>query len=105
MMLQLYSMPLIAYGVGCWLMSRLQGWAKLRNALLALAVFFAAELGASVRFSSLFDGPFLSVALWFGGFALSTGALVVVLAVNVRTSLWNRAVPRAFALEERGSSV
>jgi hypothetical protein len=87
MMLQLYSMPLLAYGVGSWLMSNLTGWAKIRNALIAQAVFFGAEFFASLRFAALFDGPALSVVLWFSLFALLTAALVVGSAVSVCAAL------------------
>ncbi len=78
MMLQLYSMPLVAYGVGSWFMSLLGGWEKIRNALMAQAIFFSAELLASLRFVGLLDGPTISVAIWIGGFASMTVALWVL---------------------------
>jgi hypothetical protein len=76
MMLQLYSMPLLAYGVGSWLMSRSNDWGKIRNALIAHAIFTGAEFFASLRFFNLLDGPTISVALWLGALALMTCALI-----------------------------
>lgn len=84
MMLQLYSMPLLAYGVGSWLMSRLNGWGKIRNALIAHAIFFGAEFCASLRFFNVLNGPTISVALWLGGFAAMTVILLILSAIAIR---------------------
>lgn len=79
MMLQLYSMPLLAYGVGSWLVARMLAWSQIRNALIAHAVFTGLEFFACLRFFALLNGPSLSVALWLGGLALITCALLVVI--------------------------
>lgn len=81
MMLQLYSMPLLAYGIGSWLMARSRGWAKIRNALLAQAVFTSAELFASLRYLELLNGPAISVGVWLAALAVMTGMMVVLIAL------------------------
>lgn len=87
LMLQLYSMPLLAYGIGSWLMARLQGWGKIRNALIAHAVFLGLEFFACLRFSSLLNGPALSVMAWLGGLAVLTLVLTFLIAVSLRDTL------------------
>lgn len=71
MMLNLYSMPLLAYGLGSFLVAREMNLYAVRTSLLAYAIFFGAEIFASVRFASDLNGPGISVALWLGGFALA----------------------------------
>jgi hypothetical protein len=85
MMLQMYSMPLLAYGVTSWLATRMQGWTKVRSTLAAIAIFTGAELVASLRFSSLLNGPPIAVALWLGGLAFLTLGLLGIIALSVRS--------------------
>lgn len=96
MMLQLYSMPLLAYGVGSWLMARMLAWSQIRNALIAHAVFTGLEFFACLRFFALLNGPSLSVALWLGGLALITCALLVVI-VSARAWIFIPVAWRRFA--------
>lgn len=96
MMLQMYSMPLLAYGVGSWLMMRLLTWSQVRSALIAHTIFTGAEFFACLRFFALLDGPSVSVALWLGGLAVMTGALIVGLASS-RTSKLVQVASRTFA--------
>ncbi len=99
MMLQLYAMPLLAYGVGSWFMSRLNGWGKIRNALIAHAVFTGAESFASLRFFNLLNGPTISVALWLGALALMTCALSVMIVFSARQAFWKLGTPRQILAE------
>ncbi len=99
MMLQLYSMPLLAYGVGSWLMSRLNGWSKIRNALIAHAIFFSAELFASLRFFNMLNGPTISVALWLGALAVMTLVLSVMVMFSVRQVGWKNEMARQIFAE------
>lgn len=87
MMLQLYSMPLIAYGVGCWLMTRGRNWAEVRNALIALAIFFGAEFFASLRFISGLNGPTLSVVIWFAWLGVTSVALIALSIIAIYRTL------------------
>lgn len=103
MMLQLYSMPLLAYGIGSWLLSRLDGWGKIRNALIAQAVFTGAEFLASLRFAAMLDGPFLSQGLWLGSLALLTCALGVLVAMSLRAR-WNKQPARQAMVGERSAT-
>lgn len=102
MMLQLYSMPLLAYGVGSWLMSRLNGWANIRNALVAHAIFTGAEFFASLRFFNMLNGPTISVALWLGALALMTCVLVVLSVWAIKIAATKTASLLTQTLERRG---
>src|SRR5262249_31899237 len=69
MMLNLYSMPLLAYGLGSWFVARETSLYAARTSLLAYAIFFSAEIFASLRFAADLNGPSISVMLWLGGFS------------------------------------
>lgn len=99
MMLQLYSMPLLAYGMGSWLMTRLNSWGKIRNALIAHAIFFGAEFFASLRFFNMLNGPTVSVVLWLGALALMMGVLCVLIVISVRQTFRRHATPRQIFVE------
>jgi hypothetical protein len=75
LMLQLYAAPLLSYGIGSLTLRR-HCWSEIRLALVAISVFTGAELAASLRYRSLFNGPTLSIALWFVWLAVTTGMLV-----------------------------
>jgi hypothetical protein len=72
MMLQLYSQPFLAYGIGSLILSRQQAWSEIRNSVFAMGIFTGAELLASLRFLPLFDGTPLSIALWIGSQAVAS---------------------------------
>lgn len=101
MMLQLYSMPLIAYGVGCWLMTRGRTWLEIRNALMALAIFFGAEFFASIRFFNLLDGLAFAVALWLGWLAVTTIVLVALSVAAMRRTLFQTTLGRLMLLRSQ----
>lgn len=73
LMLQLYSMPLLAYGVGSWLLAQQHTWSEIRPGVIAIAVFSGLELAAGVRFRSALDGPSLSVVLWLAWLSVTMG--------------------------------
>ncbi len=93
MMLQLYSMPLLAYGMGSLLLTRNRGWLEARNALIAHAVFFCAEFLASLRFVDGLDGAAISVLLWFLWLGISSLFLLVLSIVAVHTTLFRPTAP------------
>jgi hypothetical protein len=78
MMLQLYSQPILAFGVGSLIISRQAAWSEVRAVVISMAVFTGAELLASLRFIALFDGPPLSVAFWFASLGAATSGLLFV---------------------------
>jgi hypothetical protein len=82
LMLQLYSQPFLAYGIGSLLLSRQPTWSEIRAGVIFMAVFTGAELLASLRFLSLFDGEPLARVLWLA--SLSAMALVL-LTLSVRS--------------------
>lgn len=72
LMLQLYSAPLLTYGVGSFLFARQHTWSEIRLGLVAIGVFTGAELGASIFYHTMLDGSPLSIALWFVWLSVTT---------------------------------
>jgi hypothetical protein len=68
---QIYSAPLLSYGIGSLLLARRRTWAEVRVATTATLVFTAGVLLASLIHRNLFAGT-LATWLWFGGFAIAT---------------------------------
>ena len=68
---QIYSAPLLSYGVGSLLLARQRTWAEIRVATTAMLVFTAGVLLASLIHRSLFSAA-LATWLWFGGFTIAT---------------------------------
>jgi hypothetical protein len=86
LMLQLYSAPFLSYGLGTLNLARQQTWLEIRVPLLASLVFVGAELVASLVHAPLFDGPVLSIAVWFIALALMTGILLRVFVLITRSA-------------------
>lgn len=84
MMLQLYSMPLLAMGIGSFLLARQETWSEIRAGVFAIAVFMILELAASLRFQSVQDGPSLSVFLWIAWLAVTGGVSTLLAIVSLR---------------------
>jgi hypothetical protein len=75
LMLQLYSIPLLTYGIGSFLSARQHTWSEIRLGLVSIAVFTGAELAATLFHFSFFDGHPLSIAVWLVWLAGTTGML------------------------------
>jgi hypothetical protein len=75
LMLQLYSAPLLTYGIGSFLFARQHTWSEIRLGLLAIGVFTAAELAGTLVHFRLLDGHPMSIATWFAWLAATTGML------------------------------
>jgi hypothetical protein len=75
LMLQLYSVPLLTYGIGSFTFTRQRAWSEIRLGLLSMAVFTGAELAATLFHFPLFDGHPLSIAVWLVWLAATTGML------------------------------
>lgn len=86
LMLQLYSAPLLTYGIGSFIFARQHTWSEIRLGLVAIGVFTGAEFAATLfRLPSL-DGHPLSIVIWFAWLAGTTGMLVrLVRVANTRT--------------------
>lgn len=84
LMLQLYSMPLLAMGMGSFLLARQVTWSEIRVGVIAIAVFMILELAASLRFQSVLDGPSLSVVLWLAWLAVTGGVSTLLAIVSLR---------------------
>jgi hypothetical protein len=78
LMLQLYSAPLLTYGIGSFLFARLHTWSEIRLGLVAIGVFSAAELAGTAFHFRLLDGPPLSIALWFLWLTATMGMLALL---------------------------
>lgn len=75
LMLQLYSAPLLTYGIGSFIFARQHTWSEIRLGLVAIGVFSGAELAASVFYRAMLDGSALSIAVWFAWLIVTTGML------------------------------
>ena len=75
LMLQLYSAPLLTYGIGSFIFARQHTWSEIRLGLVAIGVFTGAELVASVFHSAMLDGSILSIAVWLTWLTVTTGML------------------------------
>jgi hypothetical protein len=75
LMLQLYSAPLLTYGIGSFLFARQHTWSEIRLGLVAIGIFGGAELAATIFHVPLLDGHPLSIAIWFAWLSGTTGML------------------------------
>jgi hypothetical protein len=69
---QLYSAPFLSYGLGSFMLARRGTWLEVRIALVALWVFAAGVLLASLIHHALFSLTNPATWLWFAAFALAT---------------------------------
>jgi hypothetical protein len=79
---QMYSGPLLAYGLGSLLFSREDKWLGIRAILPAMFVFTAGTVIVSLMHISLFSFNQPSDLLWFGSFCIAT-IFLGVLSVRV----------------------
>ncbi len=84
---QLYSAPLLSYGIGSLLLSRQQTWPEVRVCAVAMVVFAALVLVGSLLHRDLFDAGDVADSAWFAGFAVATAGLAVVGVESVRGSI------------------
>lgn len=75
LMLQLYSAPLLTYGIGSFIFARQHAWSEIRLGLASIAVFSGAELAATLFRLPLLDGHPLAIAIWFVWLGVTTGML------------------------------
>ena len=78
LMLQLYSAPLLAYGIGSLMLRRQHAWSEIRLGLLAMGVFTGAGLVGMLRTPALLNGPAISVVAWLAWLALTTAVLAAM---------------------------
>jgi hypothetical protein len=83
LMLQLYSAPLLTYGIGSFLFAHQRTWSEIRLGLVALGVFSGAELAGTAFHFSLLDGHPLSIAIWFIWLAGTTGILAALVWISI----------------------
>jgi hypothetical protein len=83
LMLQLYSAPLLTYGIGSFLFARQRTWSEIRLGLVAIAVFSGAELAGTAFHFPLLDGQPLSIAIWFAWLAATTGMLASLVWISI----------------------
>ncbi len=84
---QLYSAPLLSYGVGSLLLSRQRTWPEVRVCAVAMLVFAALVLTGSFLHRDLFDAADVADVAWFTGFGVATVGLASLGAGSIRGSL------------------
>jgi hypothetical protein len=72
---QLYSAPLLAYGVGSLLLSRQRTWPEVRVGLIGILVFAVGVLVGSLLHRDLFSADRPATWLWFGAFVVAVASL------------------------------
>lgn len=83
---QLYGAPFLAYGIGSLLLARETEWPALRIAVVAMWVFAAGVLLASLLHRALFAATDPQDWLWFGALAVATVALGAIAFVGRRAN-------------------
>lgn len=78
LLVQIYSGPFLAYGLGSLLLSRQQTWLEIRIVLTASIVLTVGVLLASIIHWQLFTTTSPSTWLWFGGFTLAALFLTIL---------------------------
>ena len=86
MLIQIYSGPFLAFGIGSLLLSRQQTWSALRIVVSGFFVLAFGALIASTIHRSLFSFASPAAWIWFGGFAL-------LLVLHASMILLNRTQP------------
>ncbi|MEY2477776.1 MAG: hypothetical protein QOG87_3091 [Actinomycetota bacterium] len=79
---QIYSAPVLAYGVGSLLLARVRTWRDMRVGVLAIALFAVGALVASLIHLELFAADDLAAWIWFG----ALGAIIAVAALLAGSS-------------------
>jgi hypothetical protein len=82
MLAQIYSAPLLSYGVGSLLLARRRTWSEIRVPVLGMLVFAVAVLAASVIHRDLFSMVEAPDLAWF---ALSLGIAAVLAILSMRS--------------------
>ncbi len=78
-LIQIYSGPFLAYGLGSLLLSRQRTWPEVRIVMTGFIILTAGVLSASIIHHDLFTTTNLATWLWFGGFSLATLLLGVII--------------------------
>jgi hypothetical protein len=81
---QLYSAPLLAYGLSSLLLSRQRAWLEARVLVISAFALAGGVLLASVIHRGLFSPANTATWLWFGGFLLATVMLAVLSVQSIR---------------------
>ena len=81
---QIYSSPLLAYGLSSLVLSRQRTWLEVRVFVIAACVFAAGALLASLIHRGLFAPTNLATWVWFGSLLLATLILGVLSVQSFR---------------------
>jgi len=84
---QIYSAPLLAYGIGSVLLAGRRTLLEVRVVVLGMLVFTAGVLLASVIHRALFSAADVADVLWFALLVVATAMLAVLLARAMRPAV------------------
>jgi hypothetical protein len=82
---QIYSAPLLAYGIGSLLLARARTWREIRIPVTGIGLFALLALLGSVLHRALFDVGDPVAWVWFGALAAVAG-LAIVLMTQARSA-------------------
>lgn len=80
---QIYSAPLLSYGIGSLLLARMRTWREMRIGVIGIGLFTLMALVASVIHRNLFQLGNLVAWVWFGGLA-ALATVAVLLTISAR---------------------
>jgi hypothetical protein len=84
---QIYSAPFLSYGVMSLLLAYAREWSEIRIAVVAILIFTAGVLIASLIHLALFSAANPAVWLWFGSFTIANLMLAVLAVRAVRLKI------------------
>jgi hypothetical protein len=84
---QLYSAPLLSYGVISLVLGGRRAWLEGRVAVVGMLVFAVGVLIASLIHRALFANAGLSGWLWFGGFGVAAAMLGLLTALGLQARM------------------
>ena len=85
LLVQIYSAPLLAYGIGSLLLARARTWPEMRIGVVGIGLFALAALVASVIHRELFAAADPAAWAWFGALAALTTVAALLVVSQRRT--------------------
>jgi uncharacterized membrane protein (DUF2068 family) len=80
---QIYGAPFLSFGIGSLYAASRRDWAEVRVVALGALTFTLSVVVASLLHSQLFDPRSISAWVWFGGFGVASGILLLFNGVPV----------------------
>jgi hypothetical protein len=93
MLAQIYSAPLLSYGIGSLLLSRQRTWKEVRWGLPLISIFVTGVFIASIIHKKVFAPLGISASLWLGGFGAAAITMIVLTFAAFRPRAGGSPIP------------